>query len=322
MTSNSDPSCNLSCRFRCLYLRHVSAEYPKTQSKENPLSTFPFLPHLNTLDGHTPFCPLTPSRQPRVGSTPEIPGRICGTVNPWLAVDSIPENVLAYTALLNHRLHNAHLPKPTVPRPNSNIQNQIKLLIKRRIQRRRILPRILQKRPILHLHGEIPPLPQILTAGRLEAHEQHLHQPAVEVRVDVVLRPLHPERVVLLRVVGAAEGFAVGGPPVGVCEGGGAPVEGAGHHVAAAGDPADAVVEAVAAAFGDVDLAAAGPGAVGGGLGVHPVMLLVDGFVAFSKGGADDSPDSGPEPVAFRKLGNDFYSAVFDGLFAYCGYAC
>ena len=165
-----------------------------------------------------------------------------------------------------------NLLEPAITGAHSNIEDEIEILIERRVHVGGILPRILEESRILDLRGEIASLPEIF--ARLEAHEEDLHEAAVEIRVDVVLGPLDPERVILLGVVCTTQRFAVGRSPVGVCRGRWAPVEGAGHYIAAGRDAVDFVAVAVAAALGDVYFATAGPVTVGTFLRKHPVALV------------------------------------------------
>jgi hypothetical protein len=111
--------------------------------------------------------------------------------------------------------------KPPIPTPNRDIHNQIKLLIKRRPAIRARRPRIRKQRVIDEDVCKVTPRPEVL--GRvlaLDPDVQHLLQPAVEVRVHVVARPLEAEGVEALGEVGAADLTAGGGAPEGVEVGG------------------------------------------------------------------------------------------------------
>jgi hypothetical protein len=102
----------------------------------------------------------------------------------------------------------------------------------------------------------------------LKAHKEHLNQPAIKIRLTVVLRPPNDKYVVLVRAVCAAECLPVRGPPGRIRERRGAPVQRTRHDVAARGDAVDGVIVAIAAHL--VDLAAARPGALGAELRVDP----------------------------------------------------
>lgn len=146
-------------------------------------------------------------------------------------------------------------------------------------------PRVCQKRLVLGHAGEAAEV--VERAGAVEADKHDLVGAAVDVEVDVAGGPLDAERVEAAREVAAAEHLCVGGAPVAVLFGRGTLLDGClACGIWRSGEepsltPVEGAVVVVAAAFGvgarvasrfhDVDLAAARPFAVGGGLGHHPL---------------------------------------------------
>lgn len=220
------------------------------------------LPNLHTLHHHLPI--VLPRRRPLIPCQPKL--------------------LLRRRRRIHPRLPRRPVLKPPIRAPNRHIQNQIKVLIKRRLQIPRLAPRIHQARPVRAREREIPPLPQRLVKGGV----QHLQQPGVDVGEDVLFAPLHPERVHRLGEGGVERVPLHVRPPPRVVGRVGPPVQGTRDDVVAA----LGVGVVVPPRFRNVDLARARPRSV----------RVLD----------RQQPNAGPEPIALRQRSDDLDPTVLD----------
>ena len=172
------------------------------------------LPHFDILHCHASFGTLAPSWQPRVSGIPEIPRRIRGAIDPWLAANSIPGTIVSLVG--TDVSEGIHLLEPAITRANSNVEYQIEVDVKWGIVSCCILPRVFEESPVLHLRREVASFPHVLT--RLEIHKKHLNKPTVHIGIDVVFGPFHAKSMELFGEVSATESFAIRRSPVSVRE--------------------------------------------------------------------------------------------------------
>ena len=221
------------------------------------------LPDLHLTDHHLR---LLPRRKPRIFGINEISRRRCRLINP--------------------RLPRLAVLKPAVRPTDRDIENEVKLLIKRRIDAAS-LPGVLNGgavRPCGDL--ELAAVPEVLDKRTVE----HLQQAGVDVGEEVFLAPLETKHVGGFGESGV-QGVTLDVSAVpGVGGFGGTPVHGRGDDVVTA----LSVGVVVAAGLHDVDFARGRPGTVGVVHGHHP--------------------DCRPKPVALRESGCYFDAAVLFGL--------
>lgn len=185
-----------------------------------------------------------------------------------------------------------HLQEPSVGATDSNIENEVEVLIEWSVASCRcaVSPRVGKESVVLGLCGKVAKLVERLLL--LVSDEENLLDSAVDVEVDVVLRPLHAVGVEAVGVFAAADLLGSGGHPVGISLVGRAPVGSAVVYVATT----LAVLAAVATRFHDVDLATPWPIAVDVVLGHHP--------------------DRGPKPISLGELSDNLDLTVTNALLA------
>lgn len=184
------------------------------------------------------------------------------------------------------------LQEPSVGSTNSDVQNEVKFLVKGSIAGGgcAVDPRVVEKSIVLGLCREVAKLVERLLL--LVSDEENLLDSAVDVEVDVVFRPLHAVGVEAVGVLAAADLLGSGGHPVGIGLVGWAPVSSAVVNIAAT----FAVIAAVATRLHDINLATPWPLAVDVVLGHHP--------------------NRRPEPISLRKLCNNLDLTVTNALLA------
>lgn len=188
-----------------------------------------------------------------------------------------------------------NLQEPSVGATDSNVENEVELLIERSVAgcRCAVDPRVGKKSVVLRLSSEVAELVKWVLL--LVSNEENLLDSAVDVEVDVVFSPLHAVGVEAVGVFAAADLLGASGLPVGIGLVGRAPVSGTVVDVAAT----FAVLAAVATRLHDIDLATPRPLAVDVVLGHHP--------------------DRGPEPITLGKLCNNLDLTVTNALLALSG---
>jgi len=198
----------------------------------------------------------------------------------------IPEVLLGRRAVVNPRLSALSILEPAVLPTNRQVDDQIEVLIKRRVRSPSLTPRVDEDRAVGARQREVTSCPQPFV--RVEVHVHDLQETRIKVGEEVFLAPLETKLVVLL-CERAVQGGPLGvGAPPGVVGRVRTPMQGTAHDVVAA----LGVVVVVSARLHDVDLSGLRPGAI----------RVVDG----------QHPDCGPEPVAVRNHGFDFDTAIFD----------
>lgn len=226
------------------------------------------LPHLDALDVQTGFGAGAPGREPLILSLPEVACRRLSDINPWLGTLGVWE-----ISILS-----AH----------GQVEDEVELLIKRRIHVAARAPRVLQQCAVGGIGRELPALPHALLG--LERPVRDLLELEIEVGEEVVLGPDEAEGVVVVGEVAATDGLPTRCAPVGIVAGRGTPVDGTTAGIATSRWIADVVPSRLH----DIDLTTARPLAILGVLWHHP--------------------DSGPQPIASRKFGNHLDLSVLDGF--------
>ena len=157
------------------------------------------LPHPDLPHRHAPLIALPPGWQPLIRRIPESPLGIGRRVEPRLAADLVEE--------------------PARARPNGHVEDEVELLVKGRVARRRLRvgPRVRQQRLVLrHL---VEPAQVVERLVLVEPDVQDLVDPAVQVEVDVLGRPLDAEGVEAVGVAAPAELLGARRAPEGVAAG-------------------------------------------------------------------------------------------------------
>lgn len=113
-------------------------------------------------------------------------------------IPGFPEVLHSPRAAVNPGFRVLAILKPPIGTPDGHVENQVELLIKRGVGAAGLRPWINVPGAVPVREWEAPPLPKML----VEVGIQHLQQPRVDVREDVLLAPLEPECVVALRVCG------------------------------------------------------------------------------------------------------------------------
>ena len=109
-----------------------------------------------------------------------------------------------------------NLQEPSVGATDSNVENEVELLIERSVAgcRCAVDPRVGKKSVVLRLSSEVAELVKWVLL--LVSNEENLLDSAVDVEVDVVFSPLHAVGVVAVGVVAAADLLHLGGTPVSI----------------------------------------------------------------------------------------------------------
>jgi hypothetical protein len=220
------------------------------------------LPHLDTLDLH--LAVLLPCRVPLLLSLPEV--------------------LLGSLRAIEPRLVRLAVLKPTVSSTNSDVDDEVEVLVKGRGVAASRSPGVIQTRTVAVSKGEVAVLEKWLVKVRV--HD--LKKTSVDVCEDVVLGPLDTEGVVTSGV-GRVQGLAldVVTPPA-IVAGVRAEVQSTGCDVVSA----LCIGVVISARLHDVDLTGSRPVAINVVLGQHP--------------------NRGPEPVALGKLSLHLNAAVLD----------
>lgn len=221
------------------------------------------LPHLDAVDDHA--AAILPGGQPLIPRVPEVLLGAGAEVHPRLAAGTVLE--------------------PAVGAADGDVEDEVEVVIERRLEPARLAPRVHQSGPVGVRQGKVAPLPERL----VEVGVEHLQEAGVDVGEEVLLAPLEPEGVEALGVGRVQRPPLDVGPPPGVVGRVGSPVQGAADDVVAA-LPVRVVVPA---RLDDVDLARERP---------RPVRVR-----------DRQHPDGRPEPVARRQLGPHLDAAVGNG---------
>ena len=222
------------------------------------------LPHLHRRDGKLGRLRL-PGWIPLVLPGQEVLGRSRRLVDPRFAGIAILE--------------------PPIGTSNSQIDDEVKLLIERRVQIGVVDPRVGKSGAVGVGQRELATSPQIL----IERVVEDLQEASVYVGEEILLTPLQAIGVGTGGPGGMESFLLLAGAPISVVFLIGTPVESAGDNVVSAGR----IAVVVASRFGDIDFARCGPSP----------ECVVDG----------QHPNGGPEPVALWHGGYDFDPTVLDG---------
>ena len=136
------------------------------------------LPHSHPLDHHLTFALLFPSRQPLFSSIPKVLPRRVTSINPRLPTCTVLE--------------------PAIRTANSNIDDEIEVLVERRRSLTRLTPRVEQASAILTAERKVATRPQRC----VEVRVQYLQEAGVNVCENVLLTPLQAESVIACCVGG------------------------------------------------------------------------------------------------------------------------
>lgn len=232
----------------------------KDNGDDDLASVVPFLlPHLRALDNHLTL--LLPRRIPLAAGIPKVAlGRV-GLIHPWLALDAIFE--------------------PAIGAAHGDVENQVKVLVKRGAVAAGLTPRVHQSRAIGIGGREVALGPK----GFVEVRIHDLEEARVDVGEDVLLGPLEAVGVEA-RAVGGVQSLSldIASPPS-IVVGVRTPVNRRRHDIVAT----LRIRVIVAPRLHNVDFSRLGPHAIGVVGGQHP--------------------DCGPHPVTLGKLGDNFDTA-------------
>lgn len=232
----------------------------KDNGDDNLASVVPFLlPHLRALDNHLTL--LLPRRIPLAAGIPKVAlGRV-GLIHPWLALDAIFE--------------------PAIGAAHGDVENQVKVLVKRGAVAAGLTPRVHQSRAIGIGGREVALGPK----GFVEVRIHDLEEARVDVGEDVLLGPLEAVGVEARAVSGVQSlSLDIASPPS-IVVGVRTPVNRRRHDIVAT----LRIRVIVAPRLHNVDFSRLGPHAIGVVGGQHP--------------------DCGPHPVTLGKLGDNFDTA-------------
>lgn len=232
----------------------------KDDVDDNLASVVPFLlPHLRALDNHLTL--LLPRRIPLAAGIPKVAlGRV-GLIHPWLALDAIFE--------------------PAIGTAHGDVENQVKVLVKRGAVAAGLTPRVHQSRAIGIGGREVALGPK----GFVEVRIHDLEEARVDVGEDVLLGPLEAVGVEARAVSGVQSlSLDIASPPS-IVVGVRTPVNRRRHDIVAT----LRIRVIVAPRLHNVDFSRLGPHAIGVVGGQHP--------------------DCGPHPVTLGKLGDNFDTA-------------
>jgi len=171
------------------------------------LITITLLPHLNLADFHLASTLGLPCGIPSISRIPEVfLGHWC-VVNPWFSTLAVLE--------------------PSVGATNSNVEDQIKLLVEWSLLSASLAPRVQDLGSVAIGVWESSPSPKIF----IEVGIKHLKKIGVYVGEKVLLRPFQSKFVLRLSIGGVESlPLDVGSPPSIIC-GVGTPVKGGGDDV-------------------------------------------------------------------------------------------
>lgn len=161
------------------------------------------LPHLDRLDRQSAILALSPSRQPRGRSVPKCPLSVLGVIDPRFIIHMVTNQLAITVETQGKRWRD--LRKPSVGATNGKVENEVEPLVERSVTGGRVglHPWVRQQSTVFSLLSKIAHLVEGLVL--LEADKLNLMHATVDVKVDVVGRPLHAVGMITLGIVATTD---------------------------------------------------------------------------------------------------------------------